>query len=126
MSLHRIERVNELMQREVASALFRVLSPVEFDPAGVTVTHAITTHDLRSCKVLVSFYGDEAQKKRNLSALLRNRGEIQKEVARHVSLKWMPKIHFQVDDSLAKGDAVLQLLDRLPPPAPDQPAAGTV
>ena len=65
MSLHRIERVNELMQREVANALFRVLSPAEFDPAGVTVTHAITTHDLRQCKVLVSFYGDEEKKKRD-------------------------------------------------------------
>lgn len=122
MSLHRIERVNELMQREVANALFRVLSPAEFDPAGVTVTHAITTHDLRQCKVLVSFYGEEEQKKRNLKALLHHRADIQQEVARHVSLKWMPKIHFQVDDSLAKGDQVLQLLDKLPPPAPDAPA----
>jgi ribosome-binding factor A len=121
MSLHRLQRVNELMQREVASALFRVLNPAEFDPAGVTVTHAITSPDLRTCRVLVSLFGDEAQRKRNLSALLRHRADIQREIADRITLKWTPRIHFQVDESIEEGDRVLRLLDQLPPPA-DEPA----
>jgi ribosome-binding factor A len=125
MSQHRIERVNELMQRETASALFRALNPAEFDHASVTVTHAITSPDLRSAKILVSIFGDAEKKARLMTVLLRHRADVQREVTKHVKLKWMPRIHFELDESLEKGDRVLQILDQLPPAANNQDGNAT-
>jgi ribosome-binding factor A len=120
MSLHRIERVNELIQREVAGAFYRVLNPAEFDHVAATVTHVITAQDLRTAKVLVSIYGDEEKRKRMLSTLLHNRAALQREMSKHLSMKWTPRIHFELDESLEKGDRVLKILNdlHLPPAEP--------
>ena len=126
---HRIERVNELIQREVATALFRIVPSAEFDPATVTITRVQTSPDLHVARVHVSVLGDEFTAQRSMSALFRHRREIQAHVGKAVVMKFTPRIEFVQDTSIEKGNRVLEILDRIehprapaPPPTRDEPS----
>ena len=49
--------------------------------------------------------------------LIRRTHEFERIVNSEVRLKFTPQLRFVIDHSLEKGDAVLALLDKLPPPA---------
>jgi ribosome-binding factor A len=113
MGTKRLDRVNELLQREIASNMYRILTGAEVDLAAVTVTHVIASPDLRSARVLVSVMGDELEGKRVIQVLRNHRAEFQKAIAADVVLKFTPKLKFALDASLAQGDHVMQILDQL-------------
>ncbi len=130
MKTDRITRVNELIRRELGVQLYRVVNRADFDPAAVTFTHALTSVDLRSCRVLVSVRGEPAEQERVLALLKRHRAEFQEAVGRHVILRYTPHLHFVLDHSVEQGDHVLQILHRMeaagevePDPGDDAPAA---
>lgn len=113
MGANRLTRVNELLRREIAGALFRVLDPSEVDLSCITITRVETASNLRSAQVFVSVLGDEAKQQRSLRALLRHRAELQSEVASHVVLKYTPQYRFHLDHSIEDGDRVLGILSEL-------------
>lgn len=122
MPSKRLTRVNELLHREIAASLYKVMRMDEFDLAAVTITHVLTSADLRKARVLVSIRGDEATADRHMTLLRRNRTAIQREVNGRVVLKFSPLFHFVRDDSVAQGDHVLNLLKGLDVPD-DEPQA---
>ena len=87
MKPDRITRVNELVRRELGDQLYRVVNRPDFDPAAVTFTHAITSVDLRSCRVLVSVRGDLPEQERVLSILKKHRVDFQEAIGTHVVLR---------------------------------------
>jgi len=113
MSVDRITRVNELIKREIGMALFRVMTEQNFDLAAVTVTRVITSPTLRGTQVLVSIRGSEDERSGMLGMLRRHRGEIQKIIAANIKLKYTPRIDFQLDSSIEKGDRILHVLSDL-------------
>lgn len=119
MKIDRLTRVNELLRREIGAALYRLIDRSTFDLASVTVTHVITSCDLRAARVLVSIRGHEEDRRRMLARLQHMHGVIQHEIAEHVVLKYTPKLHFILDESIASGDHVLSILSTLPSP-PDE------
>ncbi len=121
MGANRLTRVNELLRREIASALFRVLDPSSVDLAAITITRVETASNLRSAQVYVSVLGDEAKQQQSLRALLKRRVALQAEVASHVVLKYTPQYHFHLDHSIEDGDRVLGILAELESetPSPD-------
>ena len=124
MKADRITRVNELIRRELGVQLYRVVNRPDFDSAAVTFTHALTSVDLRSCRVLVSIRGEPAEQERMLSILKRHRADFQKAIHDHVVLRYTPQIHFVLDLSVAQGDHVLQILHQMEETgevAPDSP-----
>ncbi len=123
MKVDRLTRVNELLRREIGAILFRVLDPNTFDLAAVTITHVITSSDLRTARVLVSIRGHETERTRMLAQLKHCRAEIQRRIAEAVILKYTPRLTFVLDPSIESGDRVLALLDRLAPPQPSIPLA---
>ena len=111
MPSHRQLRVRELLKREIGQAIRREL-PVE--QAGVvTVNDVELSGDLRTAKVFVSVLGNPEQQRTGLALLRHNRRRIQGLVAKAVILKYMPQLHFMVDESVARGDRVLTILDEL-------------
>ena len=130
MKADRITRVNELIRRELGLQLYRVVNRPDFDSAAVTFTHAITTVDLRGCRVLVSIRGEPAEQERMLSILKRHRAEFQEAIHRNVVLRYTPHLHFVLDHSVEQGDSVLALLNRMEasgevaPDAGEEPLAG--
>ncbi len=118
MSIDRIERVNALIRREIGESLFHIMNEQAFDFAAVTVTHVVTARNLRTARVLVSVRGDDEAKKRMLGLLRRHRGDIQKAINRDLTLKYTPKLHFELDLSVQEGDHVLDILAHLDDDAP--------
>lgn len=120
MSSQRIDRVNELLQREIALSLYRVQFDQPLDLARITVAKVLCAPDLRRARVLVSVLSDEngiPDPVEVTRILNRKRKDIQQVMASHVVLKYTPHLNFVVDDSLMQADRVLDILDHLPPPA---------
>lgn len=113
MKIDRLTRVNELLRREIGEVLYRLLDPSTFDLSALTVTHVITSSDLRSARVLVSIRGHEHERTRMLSRLQGLHAAIQEDIAEKVTLKYTPRLHFAMDDSIEKGDQVLSILSKL-------------
>jgi ribosome-binding factor A len=113
MKADRITRVNELVRRELGIQLYRVVNRPDFDPAAITFTHALTSVDLRSCRVLVSIRGELPEQERMLSILKKHRVEFQNAIHQNIVLRYTPQLHFVLDHSVAQGDQVLHLLQRM-------------
>lgn len=114
MKIDRLTRVNELLRREIGEALYRLVDRSTFDLAAVTVTHVIATPDMRAARVLVSIRGHVEDRQRMLTRLQHMHGAIQREIAENIILKYTPKLHFDLDDSIESGDHILEILSKLP------------
>lgn len=119
MSVDRLERVNSLLKRVIAEAMFSVMQGDSVAPGLITVTGVRCGKDLRDATVTVSVFGDDALKETAMQHLRHNAKRFQAIVNREVRLKFTPRLAFKLDLSLEKGDEVLALLDKLPPPADD-------
>ena len=114
MKIDRLTRVNELLRREIGVALYRLFDRSTFDLAAITVTHVIATPDLRTARVLVSIRSHEKDRQSMLARLQHMHGAIQHEIAENIILKYTPKLHFDLDDSIESGDHILEILSKLP------------
>ena len=111
MPSHRMLRVRELLKREIGEILRREL-PV--GQAGlVTVNDVDLSGDLRNAKVFVSFLGSSEQQRTGLTLLQQNRARIQGLMAKAVFLKYIPRLHFVIDDSVVRGNKVLAIIEDL-------------
>lgn len=120
MPSQRITRVNEILKREIATILHRVMQDQpDVDMATMTVTDVDTSPDLRQAHVLVSVRGDDAVASRTISRLNGKRKEIQNDVMKSVVLKYTPRLHFKRDTSIARGAQVLEILGTLAEPELD-------
>lgn len=115
MAVDRRERVNSLLKRVIAEAMFSVMQGDSVRPGLVTVTGVSCGKDLRDATVKVSVFGDDALKQTALQHLKRNAKRFQAIVNREVRLKFTPRLTFQLDLSLERGDEVLAILNGLPP-----------
>jgi len=111
MPSFRLQRVRELLKREIGEAIRREI-PV--DEAGlITVNDVDVSGDLRLATVFTSILGTAEQQKKGLALLAHNRNRIQDLVAKSVILKYTPRLRFVMDDSLVRGNRVLQIIDEL-------------
>ena len=111
MPKDRIERVNELLFRELGEIFTAVVSPDV--PYLVTVTGAKVSVDLRDAVVFVSVYGKAMPKQDVLALLERKRPLIQSELAKKVILKYTPRLHFKLDETAENADRVMHILNEL-------------
>jgi ribosome-binding factor A len=116
MKRDRLVRVNEQMKREIGASLFRLFDADRdgIDLSAVTITHVMTSSNLRSARVLVSIRDHESERGRYLSVLTNHRAQIQEQIARHMGLKYTPRLAFELDLSIQDGDRILSLLSELP------------
>jgi ribosome-binding factor A len=111
MASLRLERVRELLKRELGEIIRREFPVTE---AGlVTVNDVDVASDLHTAIVFISILGNADQQKRGIALLTENRIRIQNLVARGVILKYTPKLRFILDDSVVRGNRVMQILDEL-------------
>jgi ribosome-binding factor A len=115
MSNLRHERVRELLKREIGETIRR-----EFHVNSVgmiTVNDVDVGGDLKSAVVFISILGNADQQKRALQELEQHRIRIQGLVGRAVVLKFTPTLKFVVDDSIVRGNRVLQIIEELEKPS---------
>ena len=111
MPSHRLQRVRELLKREIGEVIRRefpvnevgLISVNDVDPSG----------DLKSAVVFISILGNPDQQKRGQLLLAEHRTRIQGLVGRAVVLKYTPTLRFVMDDSVARGNKVLSIIEEL-------------
>ena len=107
---HRIERVCEVIKRELGLIIVRELT---FSSPLVTVSAVDITPDLKQAHVYVSALGTPAQRRKSLETLEHNRVHLQAELAKRIVLKHTPHLNFKFDESIERGTRVLGILDEL-------------
>lgn len=115
MAVNRLERVNSLLKRVIAEGMFTVMQGDSVAPGLITVTDVSCGRDLRDATVKVSVFGDDALKETALNHLKHNAKRFQQIINREIQLKFTPRLTFQLDRSLEKGDEVLAILDKVFP-----------
>ena len=115
MSEKRMLRINELLKRELAEDMYRLLGDHALDLLSVSIQRVSTSPDLRDAYVYVSILGHEGkgERKRMVGVLERHRHEFQQEINRRIKMRYTPRLHFRLDESIEKGDHILKLISEL-------------
>ncbi len=115
---HRLERVNELIKRELGELVGR---ECQFPAALVTVQEVDITPDLKHAHVFVSVIGSDEDRHSSMAILHAARVQLQAALSKRVVLKFTPQLHFKLDAAAERGDRVLNILGDLgiPEPQPD-------
>jgi len=107
----RSNRVGDLILREIADLLMtRVKDP---RVKKTTVTGIVVSKDLRYAKVFYSLIGNEQEIRETQKGLESATGFIKREIGLRMDLKYIPDIVFKHDPSLAEGDHMEKLFQRL-------------
>ena len=111
MASNRIGRINEEIQKELAS-LLRNLKDPRVQATMISITHVETTPDLRYAKVYVSFL-QEDKAADALKGLKSAGGYLRRELGRSLQLRYTPELVWELDDSITYGAKMLKLINSL-------------
>ena len=111
MASNRISRINEEIQKELAS-LLRNLKDPRVTATMISITHVETTPDLRWAKVYVSFL-EEDKAKEALKGLKSAGGYLRRELGHSLNLRYTPELTWALDDSITYGAKMLELISSL-------------
>ena len=120
---YRLKRVNEVIKRALSEIISRELT---FRATLVTVQAVDASPDLRSAHVFVSAIGEKSEARAAIEKLESHRSELQYMLSRKVILKYTPHLYFKLDESVARGIRVMELLneiDRTPTAAENETEA---
>lgn len=111
MASLRLQRVRELLKREIGQAIRREIPVGE---AGlISVNDVDVSGDLKNAAVFISIFGNADQQKYGFRMLRQYRKRIQGLVARAIVLKYTPTLRFVMDDSIVRGNHVLEIIKEL-------------
>lgn len=114
----RLQKVRELLKRQIGEVIRREF-PVS--TAGlISVNDVGVSGDLHSATAFVSILGNAEQQKRGFQLLVQHRKRIQGLVAKSIVLKYTPQLRFVLDESIARGNRVLAIIDELEESMPDE------
>ena len=111
MASNRIGRINEEIQKELAS-LIRNLKDPRVQDTMISITHVETTPDLRYAKVYVSFLQEERANDA-LKGLRSAGGYLRRELGRALNLRYTPELTWAQDDSITYGAKMMKLINSL-------------
>ena len=111
MASNRIGRINEEIQKELAS-LLRNLKDPRVSGTMISITHVETTPDLRYAKVYASFL-DESKAEEALKGLKSAGGYLRRDLGSALNLRYTPELVWALDDSITYGAKMLKLINSL-------------
>lgn len=107
----RTERIEELLLRELSEIIRREFSVTEV--GLLNINRVKVARDLQQALVFVGCIGSTGQKKKAALQLEERRKDIQADLGRSVVLRFTPVLKFLIDESVEKGNRVLQILNEL-------------
>ncbi len=110
-SSSRMKKINEEVFRHLAVLIRQVKDP-RLQNIMLSVLSCDVTNDLRWCRVYVSILGDydEKEVKQGLKSAS---GFLRSELAKSVRLRYTPELLFIIDDHIAYGAHISEILNRL-------------
>tara|TARA_X000000368_G_scaffold180170_1_gene142222 strand:- start:1386 stop:1727 length:342 start_codon:yes stop_codon:yes gene_type:complete len=106
----RIERVNQLIQREVSHQLRQ---RYQKKALKITISSVDTSTDLRNARIYFSVLGNSTDIKEAKTFFYEIGRKIQRNVSNNIILKYFPKFEFIYDESLKRGASLIELIDEI-------------
>lgn len=121
MSKIRQQRTAEQIQLILSELCLREIR----DPRlyGMTITQVELDREFQHADVLVNALGDEARRREVMAALKKAVGYLRRELARRLTTRTVPELHFRWDPNLSHAEVVHQILNHLDIPHLDIPPA---
>lgn len=126
MNERRIQRIQELIKHRIAEVIDNELA----DPRRglITITRVKVDREMQACEVFWSVLGDAKIRRLNEHMLADATAFVQREVARVLNTRTVPRLKFRFDESIEGAQRIESLLADLrkergetePPPAEDQ------
>ena len=110
MSTRRTVRVAEVLRKELAACMSH---SIDLEGLLITISSVELPPDMRQAYIFVSTLNPELDQERALELLKRNRKEWQSSIGRRLGLKFTPQLIFRFDDSIERGDRVMEILTKL-------------
>ena len=111
MASNRIGRINEEIQKELASKIRNLKDP-RVQGTMISITRVETTPDLRYAKVYASFL-QEDKAADALKGLKSASGYLRRELGSALNLRYTPELVWGLDDSITYGARMLKLINSL-------------
>ena len=103
---NRTVRINELVQRELNGILRR---RYQEESVAITITEVRIAPDLRDGKVRVAIVGNDEVVERGMVWLRRKSAEIREELGKLITLKFLPKLVYALDETTPRSARVLAM-----------------
>lgn len=116
MSTRRMARVNDTIRRELSSLLMREARDPRLEGL-VSITGVDTSPDLKYARVYVSVMGSEEDKMRVQEGLEAAAGFLRRGLAGRLTMRYIPDLSFERDDSIERGTYLLELIKEVAPDA---------
>ena len=108
----RVDRINGLLREEISQLLSRQIKDPRLSGV-ISITQVKTSSDLRNALVYVSVMGDAETKRSALAGIESAATFLRKELRGRLSLRHIPFMRFQLDESMESADQVLRLMDQI-------------
>ena len=108
----RKRQVEHLLRDEISDLLRYQLKDPRLEGL-VTVTGVSTSADMKEARVFISVLGDDEEKGKALQGFSSAAGFLRRELAKRVSMRHIPELSFEKDDSIEKGIRLSQLIEKV-------------
>lgn len=107
---YRIERIEKIIERELASILFDVNNnKLKF----VSITKVSLTNDLSIATIYYTVLGNKGEIEATKEDLEKAKGYLRSSLAKRIDLRKTPELRFKYDESLAYGNHINEILENL-------------
>lgn len=108
---YRIERVEKIIERELASIIFTEVHNelIKF----VSITKVALNKDMSVALVWYTVLGNEGEIEATKKALEQAKGFLRSELAHRLDLRKTPELRFKYDESLTYGNHITEVLNNL-------------
>ena len=111
MAAKSLLRINEDIHRELSMLLRNIKDP-RVNQGIISITSVNTTGDLSQTKVYLSVY-DLQSKKEFMKGLKSASGHLRYELGKSLSLRHVPELTFELDESIERGAKINTILSGL-------------
>lgn len=111
MAMHRQDQLGQVIARELSDLMrLRMKDPrIGF----ASITGVDVSRDLSYAKVYISVMGSPEEQRETMRGLRHAAGFLRHELAQRLTIRHVPEISFQLDESIARGARVIELLDQV-------------
>lgn len=111
MEGRRLDRVADLIRKEVAELFLRTIKDPRIEQ--VTITRVNLSGDFRLAKIRFSVPGTSEERERALRGLNSAKGYIRRELAKRINLRHTPELRFEFDPSIEYSVRISQVFQAL-------------
>ena len=107
----RTDKVSEEIKHKISEVLFKDLS--ELNLGLVTVTKVVTSRDLKTSKIYLSFLGSKQTGQENIEKINFRKKQIRMHLGSKIYLKSVPELLFYYDDTLEYANKIDELIKEI-------------